>query len=61
MTPNPKFIDGRWVGREGDMEVAFYVPPNRRKRFERLFEGYTKDLGVTGGVEFYSAPPKARL
>lgn len=52
MTPNPKFVDGMWISREGDMEVTFYVPPNRRKRFEELFEGHTKSLGMTGQVEF---------
>jgi len=51
-TPNPKLVDGVWKSREGDMEVTFYVPPNRRKRFEKLFEGYARDLGVTGPVEF---------
>ena len=34
------------------MEVALYVPPNRRKRFEALFEGYAKSLGIGGSVEF---------
>ena len=51
-TPNPKFVDGAWVSREGEMEVTLYVPPNRRKRFETLFEGYAKGLGMTGSVEF---------
>jgi len=36
------------------MEVALYVPPNRRKIFEALFEGYAKDMGMTGSVEFLS-------
>ena len=35
------------------MEVALYVPPNRRKRFEMLFEEYAKGLGMTGPVEFF--------
>ena len=64
MTPNPKFTDGAWVSRKGDLETAFYIPPNRRKRFEELFEGYAKSLGMTGSVEFLPdlrAPQKARL
>ena len=52
ITPNPKFIDGTWISREGDMEGTFYLRPNRRKWFEILFEGYAKDLGMTGSVEF---------
>ena len=36
------------------MEVALYVPPNRKKRFEELFEGYAKGLGMDGSVEFVS-------
>ena len=51
-TPNPKFVDGAWVGREGVMEGTLYVPPNMRKRFEMLFEGYAKIMGMTGSVEF---------
>jgi len=53
-TPNPKFVDEVWVSREGEMEVTLYVPPNRGKRFETLFEGYAKSLGMTGSVEFLS-------
>jgi len=52
ITPNPKFVDREWISREGDMEVTLYVPPNRRKWFETLFEGYAKGLGMTGSVEF---------
>lgn len=52
MTPNPTFVDGAWVSREGGMEVTLYVPQNRRKRFEELFEGYAKNLGMSGSVEF---------
>jgi len=52
MTPNPKFADGAWISREGEMEVTLYVPPSRRKWFEQLFEGYAKRLGMTGSVEF---------
>lgn len=52
MVPNPKLIDGTWVSREGEMEVTFYVPPNRRKWFEDLFVGYARSLGMTGSVEF---------
>jgi len=62
--PNPGFVDGAWVSREGGMEVALYVPPNRGKRFEELFEGYAQGLGMTGSVEFlpfYRAPQRARL
>jgi len=51
-TPNPKFVDGAWANREGEMEVTLYVPPNRGKRFETLFEGYATGLGMTGSVEF---------
>lgn len=51
-TPNPKFVDGAWVSREGQVEGALYVPLNRGKRFEKLFEGYAKDLGMSGSVEF---------
>jgi len=52
VAPNPKFIDGAWVSREGGVEVAFYIPPNRRERFEGLFEGYAKSLGMTSSAEF---------
>ena len=51
-TPNPRFVDGMWISREGEMEGTLYVPPNRRKRFEGLFEGHAKALGMTGSVEF---------
>jgi len=51
-TPNPKFVDGVWISREGEMEGSLYVPANRRKMFETLFEGYAKGLGMTGPVEF---------
>ena len=46
------------------MDVALYIPLNRRKRFEELFEGYAKSLGMTGSVEFVPhrpAPLRARL
>jgi hypothetical protein len=52
MAPNPKFVDGTWISRESELEAALYVPPNRRKKFEELFEGYAKSLGMTGSVEF---------
>jgi len=52
MTPNPKFVDGMWISRKGEMEGTLYVPPNRRKMFENLFEGYAKGLGMTGSLEF---------
>jgi len=52
MTPNPKFVDGAWISREGEMEATLYVPQDRRKWFETLFEGYAKGLGMTGSVEF---------
>ena len=64
MTPNPKFIDGVWVSREGGMDVSFYILPSRRKMFEELFEGYAKSLGMTGSVEFvphHRAPLRAQL
>ena len=64
MMPNPKFVDGAWVSREGGMDVTFYIPPNKRKRFEGLFEGYAKSLGMTEPVEFvphHCAPQEARL
>ena len=51
-TPNPKFVDGVWVSREGGIEGSLYVPSNRRKRFERLFERYAKGFGMTGPVEY---------
>jgi len=53
-SPNPKFVDGTWISREGDMEVTLYVPQNKGKSFEELFEGYAKGLGITGSVEFVS-------
>ena len=37
------------------MEVTLYVPPGRKRRFERIFEGYAKGLGITGSVEFLFA------
>ena len=64
MMPNPKFVDGVWVSREGGMDVTFYIPPNKRKRFEGLFEGYAKSLGMTGPAEFvphHCGPQEARL
>ena len=36
------------------MEVSLYVPPNRRKMFEALFECYVESMGMTGSVEFVS-------
>jgi len=50
--PNPKFVDGVWVSREGEIEGTLYVPHNRRKRLEILFERYAKGFGMTGSVEF---------
>jgi len=38
------------------MEVSLFVPPNRRKMFEVLFEGYAKGMGMTGSVEFLYQP-----
>ena len=52
MTPNPKFVDGEWISNEGEIEVTLYVPPNRKEMFEALLEGYAKDMGMTGSVEF---------
>ena len=52
--PNPKCVDGVWVSRDDEMEGTLWVPQNRRKMFERLFEGYAKGLGMTGPVEFVS-------
>ena len=54
--PNPKLVDGTWISREDEMEVSLYVPPNRRKMFEVLFEGYAKRIGMTGSVEFLPQP-----
>ena len=54
MTPNPKFVDGAWISRKGEMEGTLYVPQNRRKMFEALFERYAKGFGMTGPVEFLS-------
>jgi len=51
-TSNPKFVDGAWISREDDVEGTLYVPPKSRKRFETLFEGYAKGMGMTGSVEF---------
>lgn len=51
-TPNPKFVDGAWISREGEMEVTLYVPPNRGKRFQTLLAGYAKGLGMPGSIEF---------
>jgi len=42
VTPNPKFVGGAWISREGEMEATLYIPQNRRERFEELFEGYAK-------------------
>ena len=50
--PNPKFVDGVWVSREDQIEGTLYVPPNGRKKFETLFEGYAKGMGMTGPIEF---------
>lgn len=52
MAPNPVFVDGTWIGGEGDMELTFYVPQNRRRKFEELFEVYAKTLGMSGRVAF---------
>ena len=52
VAPNPKFVDGAWVSKKGDMEVTLYVPPNMSTKFRELFEGYAKGLGMTGSVEF---------
>jgi len=41
-----------WISREDEIEATLYVPPNRRKRFETLFEAYAKGMGITGSVEF---------
>lgn len=51
-TPNPKFVDGVWVSRDNDIEVTLYVPADRKKTFEELFEGYAEGMGMTGQVEF---------
>lgn len=50
--PNPKFVDGAWVSREDAIEGTLFVTPNRRKRFEILFEKYAKGFGMTGPVEY---------
>ena len=50
--PNPKFVNGAWVSREDEIEGTLYVPPNRRKKFKMLFEGYANGMGMTGPVEF---------
>jgi len=52
--PNPQLVNGTWISREGQMEATLYVPPNRRRKFEAIFEGYAKGLGMTGPVEFVS-------
>ena len=52
ISPNPKCVDGVWISREEEMEGTLYVPQNRRKMFETLFEGYARGLGMTGSVEF---------
>ena len=52
VTPNPKFVDGAWISREGGLEVTFYLSQNKRESFEMLFEKYAKGMGVTGPVEF---------
>ena len=52
MAPNPVFVDGTWISREGGMEVTLYVPPGRKGRFGELFEKYTKGLGIDLSVEF---------
>lgn len=52
MAPNPKFADGEWISSEGEIEVTLFVPPDRRKMFETLLEGYANGMGMTGSVEF---------
>ena len=64
MQPNPKFVDGVWVRREGEMEVSLYIPSNRRRKFEESIGRHAKRLGVADSVKFlpsYCPPPKARL
>jgi len=61
VAPNPKFVDGTWISREGDMEVGFWVPQNRRKKFEELFDKYAKSLGMTGPIEFLPSLVPRRL
>jgi len=34
------------------MEGTLYVPPNRRKWFEILFEGYAQGFWMASSVEF---------
>ena len=60
MATNPICVDGKWINREDDLEVTFYVPPGKKKRAEELFEGYARSLGMTGPIEFLAQPKKIR-
>jgi len=38
--PNPKFVDGEWISREGDVEGTLYVLPSGRRWFEILLPDF---------------------
>jgi hypothetical protein len=44
--------DGTWTDPIGDAEVAFYLNKDVKERFEKILQMNTKDLGMSGKVEF---------
>ena len=50
---NPRVLqDGTFQSREGDIEVAFFIPTDEEEKMKEIISRYAKALGVTGEIEF---------
>lgn len=53
LSPNPRMLpDGTFQSREGDIEVAFFIPTDKEDRMKEIISRYAKSLGVSGEIEF---------
>jgi hypothetical protein len=53
LPPNPRVLpDGTFESRNGDIEVVFFVPTDKKDRMKGIISRYAKILGVSGEIEF---------
>ena len=56
LPPNPRVLpDGTFQSRKGDVEVAFFVPADKKDEMKGTISRYVKTLGASGEVEFPAA------
>jgi hypothetical protein len=53
LPPNPRVLpDGTFQSREGDIEVAFFIPTDKEDQMKGIISRCAKALGASGEIEF---------